>query len=142
MTFEEVSKKFPLYCAIGDFNIFARTEKEVTYRLDSYSQHNDHFFSYNPQEQKFYELYFMYIQCDGYVTLDGKDFHAYGIEEDYSLMYLDEREEGCFIDSEIMLDVSTDRYFDLIENYFKQRFPESKIIRCKKDLLQVKQYEF
>lgn len=119
---------------------FSRTEKEVEYRLNFYTRLNDSFFSYNPKEQKFYELHFLYIQCDGYVTLDGKEFHAYGIEEDYSLSYLDELKEGCFIDPDIM--ANTDKYFELIENYFKQQYPDSFIIRCKKDLLQIKQYEF
>lgn len=141
MTFEEVSKKFPLDCVMGDFYTYSLTEENLKFKLDFYDawQYGE-FFSFNRKDNKYYAHCFQDIRCEGYITMDGIDFHAYGTADDYSIQYLDEMNSCCFIEPEIV--DKNDFYYKRIEDFFQEQNPYSIIIRCKKDLLQVKQYEF
>lgn len=78
MTFEEVSKKYPLRMIIGEFCPMARENtKEQVYDSLGYWEYNEFFYIQGKDRNTFHRVIVYYYKCEGYRTTDGENFHAY-----------------------------------------------------------------
>ena len=78
MTFEEVSKKYPLGMIIGEFCPMARENtKEQVYDSLGYWEYNEFFYIQGKDRNTFHRVIVYYYKCEGYRTTDGENFQAY-----------------------------------------------------------------
>lgn len=78
MTFEEVSKKYPLGMIIGEFCPMEEIKtKQQVYDSLKYWEYNDFFYIQGKDRNTFHRVIVYYYKCEGYKTTNGKDFQAY-----------------------------------------------------------------
>ena len=78
MTFEEVSKKYPLGMIVGEFCPMARENtKEQVHDSLGYWEYNNFFYIQGKDRNTFHRVIVYYYKCEGYRTTDGKEFQAY-----------------------------------------------------------------
>jgi hypothetical protein len=78
MTFEEVSKKYPLGMIMGEFcpTEETKTKQQVYDSLRRWEYH-DSFYIQGKDRNTFHRVIIYYYKCEGYRTIDGKYFQAY-----------------------------------------------------------------
>ena len=83
MTFEEVSKKYPLNMIIGEF-CPSKQEDTKAWVQESlgYWEYNDFFYIQGKNRNTFHRVFVYYYKCEGYRTTDGKNFQAYTTGDD------------------------------------------------------------
>lgn len=83
MTFEEVSKKYPLGMVVGRFYPMEETKtKQQVYDSLGYWEYNDFFYIQGKDRNTFHRVAVYYYKCEGYRTTDGKNFQAYTTSDD------------------------------------------------------------
>lgn len=82
MTFEEVSKKYPLGMIVGEFCPMEETKtKQQVYDSLGYWEYHDNFYIQGKDRNTFHRVVIYYYKCEGYYTTDGKYFQAYTTDD-------------------------------------------------------------
>ena len=145
MTFEEVSKKYPLGMIIGEFCPMEeiRTKQQV-YDSLGYWEYHDNFYIQGKDRNTFHRVMIYYYKCEGYRTTDGKYFRAY-TTDDVGCMTWFEEPVPSMKDAFIIPPIEDEDYEEKLQEAFAVEWLKKRTetpIFNRKQLEEITRYEF
>ena len=145
MTFEEVSKKYPLGTIVGEFCPMEDTRtKQQVYDSLGYWEYRDNFYIQGKDRNTFHRVMIYYYKCEGYYTTDGKFFQAYATD-DAGYMERFEEPTSSILDAFIIPPIEDEDYEEKLQEAFAAEWLKKRTetpIFNRKQLEEITRYEF
>lgn len=143
MNFRECKKNYPVGMIMGNFilNYDFPIYKEELQRRIGQRFYAEFFYYYNKETKKFHRADFLYKNIQGYITVDGVNFHPFASDE-MGIYYLDNSKYDDDIRFESDADEDNEKFATKIDEAWLKLHPDWKPIRTLKDLEKMDKYDF